>query len=186
MADARSHANRKSMTQADLERAYREVWPVVWRTAQRYGLPETAAEDVAQEAITRVLLRLQRADTPVVSLPSYAVAVTRNVAIDLLRREHRSRRVPTLQDELDMEAALSQLVATPVDEDEFELREFLQRAISELSEADRLLLAMRLSNGETTGAIAERLGMSSQRVAQRLQRILDRLRQLAEAEGLSP
>ena len=139
----------------------------------RFGADE--AEDLAHEAMVRLLLFLRRGDLGVSNkLWPWLRTVARNVAAD--RASGRARRL----------AAEAEAVARGVDVHEDpaeaievarEMREVMAEAMDALRSNERQILSMYLDGAPTT-LIADLLGQSDNAVRQRLFRARRRLREV--------
>ena len=83
---------------AAYERLFRAYWPVAWRAAHAVTLDRGLADDVAQEAMERVLGNLDRVDEDR-PLGPWVRRVAVNRAIDELRRDRRLVRTASPEEE---------------------------------------------------------------------------------------
>ena len=119
------------------------------------------------------------------SLIAYVGKVTRNIAVDAIRKRTAKGRKcegTVLIDEL---AECLPDTDTPDPADDLTLREALQSFFDSLSEEDRAIMVRRYYNGEPTEAIAVSLGLKHSTVRVRLHRLRERLRAHLEERGVS-
>ena len=118
------------------------------------------------------------------SLIAYVGKVTRNIAVDAIRkRTAKGRKCEgvVLIDEL---AECLPDTDAPDPADDLTLREALQSFFDSLSEEDRAIMVRRYYNGEPTEAIALALGLKHSTVRVRLHRLRERLRAHLEERGV--
>ena len=118
------------------------------------------------------------------SLSAYVGRITRNIAVDAIRKQTAKGRKcegTVLIDEL---AECLPDTSTPDPADDLTLREGLQRFFDSLSDEDRAIMVRRYYDGEPTEAIAAALGLKHSTVRVRLHRLRERLREHLEAEGI--
>ena len=118
------------------------------------------------------------------SLSAYVGRITRNIAVDAIRKKTAKGRKcegTVLIDEL---AECLPDTSTPDPADDLTLREGLQRFFDSLSDEDRAIMVRRYYDGEATEAIAAALGLKHSTVRVRLHRLRERLREHLEAEGI--
>ena len=118
------------------------------------------------------------------SLSAYVGRITRNIAVDAIRKQTAKGRKcegTVLIDEL---AECLPDTSTPDPADDLTLREGLQRFFDSLSDEDRAIMVRRYYDGEATEAIAAALGLKHSTVRVRLHRLRERLREHLEAEGI--
>jgi RNA polymerase sigma-70 factor (ECF subfamily) len=148
------------------------LWAGVHIVAARALGDPGAAEEVAQETLTRVLEALARGRLrDPANLPSFVRRIALNVIADHFRTKSRTisldalRRVPTAH----QSGPLRLLVAE-------EERERLRDALAELSGRDREILRLSYYEGLPPREIAARLGEPPPRIWKRKSRALKRLR----------
>ena len=118
------------------------------------------------------------------SLIAYVGKVTRNIAVDAIRKRTAKGRKcegTVLIDEL---AECLPDTDAPDPADDLTLREALQSFFDSLSEEDRAIMVRRYYNGEPTEAIAVSLGLKHSTVRVRLHRLRERLRAHLEERGV--
>lgn len=143
---------------ASFDAAYPALFRRAYRAAYRLLGERTEAEEVAQEALTRALVRWRR-------LADYAepwvVRVATNLAIDVVRRRNRQREETTEHMVLD----------AYVDE-----RVDLVRALSTLPRRQREVVVLRYLGDFSEATVATALGLSSGTVKLHSARGLEALR----------
>ena len=130
-----------------------------------------AAEEAAQETLTRALVALQNGQPrDLDKIPAFVSGIARHVIADACRA--RTKEVP-----LD---AMPEPAAAPVDALAALIstaeQEAVHAALAQLSSAERELLRLAFFEGLTPGDIAARLGQPAERIRKRKSRALERLR----------
>jgi RNA polymerase sigma factor (sigma-70 family) len=154
--------------------------PVLRRVVRARVSDPTAAEDLVQETLARVLAAADRIDPGM--LEPYAIATARNLVAsmwkDLDRQRRNQHRVVDLRP---VEAPDEDVLAA-------EERSALARALGHLSERERDLLLAHEVAGRDTRSLAEEVGSSPGAVAAQLNRTRARLRveYLLEVEHVEP
>jgi RNA polymerase sigma factor (sigma-70 family) len=159
---------------ASFERVYSDhVWRVYGFFAYRLR-DRGAAEDLTQATFERALRAWSRFDPRRSSEGTWLIAIARNLLIDHLRRD-RSDRLEQIDEDL------LPTVAGP--EEQSMISAELLGALSQLSERDREVVALRYGGDLTGPEIAAMLGLSLANVQQILSRSLRKLRGLLEAQS---
>ncbi|WP_196810897.1 RNA polymerase sigma factor [Arthrobacter sp. 35W] len=161
---------------ASLEDVYRRDWPLIVGAVARYTSDLTLAEDCVQEAVIRALALDGELRNPA----AWITTTARRIAVDALRRRQTQARL------------LPQLAREPMERDAAEMTEpfagderlLLITLIStpELSEQDRVAMALRFVCGQSTADIARVLLVPETTLAARLTRAKKRI----SASGLPP
>lgn len=119
-----------------------------------------------------------------VSLSAYVGKITRNIAVDTIRkRTAKGRRCEgtVLIDEL---AECLPDTDAPDPADDLTLRDALQAFFDSLSEEDRAIMVRRYYDVEPTESIALAVGLRHSTVRVRLHRLREKLKEHLEAEGI--
>ena len=74
----------------DIEQVYRENAPFVWRSAKRFGVPESAVADVVQDVFVVVHRKLEGFEGKS-SIKTWIYAIVRRVVKDYFRSFHRKQ-----------------------------------------------------------------------------------------------
>ena len=149
----------------------RRYAPLIWSVCRRYRLTETATEDVAGMVWLRLVDGLATVREPA-ALPGWLATVTRRECLAVLRRRNRETPLGDLETVASVEPATD---AWLLDE---ERRIALREAISRLSEKDRKLMSMLLTDPPAGYAeISATLGIPIGSIGPTRQRCLDRIRQ---------
>jgi RNA polymerase sigma-70 factor, ECF subfamily len=141
----------------------------LWRHAWRLTGDENAAWDALQEAWMGISRGLGRLDDPA-AFPGWAYRVVSHKCRDWLRRQRRQRQITELY------SAEVQEAYEPPQEQHASLKE----ALSQLSGADRAILALRYEDQFDTAEIAAILGVPEGTVKSRLFYARKRLRNFLE------
>lgn len=123
------------------------------------------AEDLTGETFERALKAWRRFDVRRASARTWLCTIARSTALDWFRSEQRRRR-------REQQAAETTDVAQPP---ELGLSPALERALGELSAADREVVALRIVLELETSAAARLIGISETACTTRLNRALKRL-----------
>lgn len=142
--------------------------PLVHRVLARTGLGEALREDLAQEALSRVLALRHRLDDD--ALAPYAVVTARHLAISSIRDEHRRRRHAHRLVEL------GQPLSPEEDVVRAEEHQAVAEALGRLSQRERQALVSHVVDGASTHDLATRLRSTPGAVAALLARARARLR----------
>lgn len=146
------------------------VWRVYGFLAYRLR-DHNAAEDLTQLAFERALRAWSRFDSRRASERTWLLAIARNLLIDHHRRDRSDRLVP-IDDDLWITVAGPEERSTVSPE--------LADALSQLSDRDRELIALRFGGDLTGPEIAELMDLSLANVQQILSRSLRKLRERLE------
>jgi RNA polymerase sigma factor (sigma-70 family) len=157
---------------------YREYGRLVYSVAYRALGDRDLAEEATQQTFVRAWQAAQTFD-PNRELGPWLATIARRTAIDVFRRESRRRHVPIE----DVAPSDRSVVTLPVGIDESFAVWEVRRAIGELPEDERRLVALQHLDGLTHAEIAERLAIPigtvksrSFRAHRRLAAVLDHLR----------
>lgn len=172
-----SGAGRQVTVDGDIE----ALIPIVRRIIGARVNDRTAAEDLVQETLLRVLAAADRVDSA--TLEPYAIATARNLVASMWKtrdrdRRHRHRMVDLASEEAPDERMLRR-----------EEQEAVAAALGRLSERERTTLIAHEVSGRDTRSIANDLGSTAGAVAAQLNRTRARLRVeylLALEEGEPP
>ena len=163
-----------NLSEADLERIFREHHALVFRAAYRVTGNADDAEDVLQTVFLRMLKRAPGAE-PVGNMASFLHRAAVNAALDLVRTRQNVRSVPL--DEL--EPVLSEPAHRGPDRIQHsgEIREWLRGALARLNPRIAEMFMLRFFDGKDNPEIARLLKTTPGTVAVTLSRTRDRLQQ---------
>jgi len=145
---------------------HEHVWRVYGFFAYRLRSRQDA-EDLTQQTFERALRAWGRYDERRAAVPTWLLAIARNLLIDHLRSPASSPTLAEPEPEL--------LVAEP-DRPATGLEPDLERALGELSQRERELIALRFGGDMTCPEIAELTGLTLANVQQIVSRALRRMR----------
>jgi len=139
----------------------------------------SAAEEVAQESIARVVQalregRLRQSE----SLGAFARAIARHVIVDV--RRSQGRLVSLEADETDTRTSGDDALAALVSSEE---KALLTAGLGQLSDPDREILRLSFYEGMTPRELAVRLRQPGARIRKRKERALQKLRLLLQSSG---
>jgi RNA polymerase sigma-70 factor (ECF subfamily) len=159
-----------------LREVMREYGGAVFGMAKRVISDPTLAEEVAQDAFVALWRRPGAFDPDRGSLLAFLLGVTRNKAVDLVRKEESSRRTTA---SLVTEAEVTS-TEPPASEQmvEAERRQDVKNALSRLSEVQREAIVLAYFGGRTYREVADELGIPEGTAKTRLRDGLIRLREL--------
>ncbi|HUS79670.1 MAG TPA: sigma-70 family RNA polymerase sigma factor [Armatimonadota bacterium] len=168
----------------------------IQRVASRFAARTDDRDDLQADIIAGLLhdrKHALREWQPVAPFAAYLTTIATRHCMLWARREgrlHEARltALPDYKDEATTDAMERLIPADPDDDPDMllERRETftaLSRALSEMSDADRLLLVMRFQDGMDGPAMARALGVSHGAVRQRLFKALRRLESMLVAEA---
>ena len=161
-----------NLSEADLERVFREHHALVFRAAYRVTGNPNDAEDVLQTVFLRMMKRPPGA-APVGNMASFLHRAAVNAALDLVRSRQNIRHVPL--DEL--EPVLSEPAHRSPDRVQHsgEIREWLRGALARLNPRIAEMFMLRFFDGKDNPEIARLLKTTPGTVAVTLSRTRDRL-----------
>jgi RNA polymerase sigma-70 factor (ECF subfamily) len=158
-----------------LEALLRSEFRAVWRAVRRFGVPESSADDAAQEVFIILARKLEEIDVGEERrfLFGVAVRVAANVRrTQAVRREHLDSDV--------LGNTASQLPASDALLDQKRMRELLDVALDSLPDDLRTAFVLFELEGFRAPEIAELLDIPVGTVASRLRRARDVFRKTAE------
>lgn len=154
----------------DFITAYQEhVWRVFGFVAYRVN-SRWEAEDLTQQTFERAFKSWNSYDERKASVPTWLLAIARNVIIDDARRRRSRPRESLLDKPLDLHAQ------TEGHELDLGISADLAEGLEELGERDRIVLALRFGGDLSGREIAEVMDLSVANVQQIISRSLRRLR----------
>ncbi len=143
----------------------------LFRLALRITLNKAEAEDIVQDVLIRVWdkrdewLQLD-------SIEAYCLAVTKNLAIDRIRKQDAryAELTPAMEEETDAQSPHDRLI-------EEERMKLIHRLVDGLPEKQRLIMQLRDIEGESYKQIAALLGLSEEQVKVNLFRARQKVKQ---------
>jgi RNA polymerase sigma-70 factor (ECF subfamily) len=153
----------------ELERAFRDHYGLVFRTAFRITGNAGDAEDVLQTVFLKLLRRRPGAD-PLENLESYLRRAAINAALDVIRTRQADQTVP-LPDE-----PLGSFPTQRAQADISGLRQALTNALAQLKPRSAEIFSLRFLEGFSNREIAKTLGISQVLVAVIVHRTRQQLR----------
>lgn len=148
---------------------------LVTAMARRVVAEPALAQEVAQDAFLALWRRPGAFDPGRGSLQSFLLGVTRNKAIDLVRREESTRRT---KDALLADAEASMRPSAGESSGEMDARHDLRAALAQLSPVQREALVLAYFGGRTYREVAVELGIPEGTAKTRLRDGLQKLREL--------
>jgi RNA polymerase sigma factor (sigma-70 family) len=129
------------------------------------------AEDLTQQTFERALRAWGRYDPERASVATWLLVIARNLLVDHLRSSRRARERP-----LDDAPAHDPALAAAPDRHDLGLPPELERALMELGDRERELIALRFGSDLSCPEIAALTGLTLANVQQILSRSLRRMR----------
>jgi RNA polymerase sigma-70 factor (ECF subfamily) len=151
------------------------IWQVYGFFAYRLR-SRADAEDLTQQTFERALRAWRRYDADRASVSTWLLAIARNLLIDHLRSDRSALHGP-ISDVDENHAAL----ADERDGHDLGLDPDLERALAELGDRERELIALRFGGDLSGPEIAKLTGLSVANVKQTLSRALRRMRASMDA-----
>ncbi len=176
-AEAQVHAQwLSSGDPAQFERLIKYYQGPIFGFLARMGVAPGDAEDVAQDVFLRLWLAHDRYDPSRAKVSTWLWSIARNVSLNKLAQS--THRISRFNDKFDHEIGAFEIADSADPGNEIQIREQLQQvdlAIQQLSQADRLTIALvyvdELSNAEaaqlcrcTEGTFRVRLSRARQRL----------------------
>jgi RNA polymerase sigma-70 factor (ECF subfamily) len=156
------------MRQREFVSIYDEhVWRVYGFFAYRLRSRQDA-EDLTQQTFERALRAWGRYDERRAAVATWLIAIARNLLIDHLRASASSQQPPAETE--------PEIIAAAPDQHSIGLDPDLEQALTELSQRERELIALRFGGDLTGPEIAELTGLTLANVQQILSRALRRMR----------
>lgn len=188
----KSETSRPRALPETIEQIYDAYFDFVWRNARRLGVPESSADDVAQDVFMVVQRRIGDYDGRA-SMQAWIFGILVRV-VSSHRRSHQRKGARNVPFDSEMSSELTAAPElTPVEHAErAERTVLLVRLLDELGEDKRTLLILSELEGWTLREIAELLGSNINTVHSRLRaakRDFERAYLQAQAEpreGLAP
>lgn len=162
-----------------LMKLYSRHGGLVYGTALRVLRSPGMAEEVTQDVFLRVWRRPERWNAALGAFPAWLTTITRNAAIDRLRKEQR--RAPLAHEELEDLLNQVNVPNTATDNAWFDAQ-IVQRLLQELPDSQRVLVELAFYWGYTHTELAEQLDLPLGTVKTRLRAGLLKLRSLWEQE----
>jgi RNA polymerase sigma factor (sigma-70 family) len=162
---ARSVASARALSFADAAERHLDD---VYRYLLVLTRDPSLAEDLAAETFERALRMWRRFDPARSSARTWLCTIGRSTALDHFRAEKRRRKRERAVSEAEGQTGPPELGLSPA----------LERALAELSAADREIVALRIVLDLDSESAARMLGISATACTTRLSRALTRLEEL--------
>lgn len=147
------------------------------RLAYRYTADASHAEDIAQETFIKAFQAIGRYQSQA-KFSTWLLRITTNTSIDYLRKANRQ-----LAQSLDQECPQLELADGGIDAvEQLDLNQRLMRAMSDLSDVERLAITMKHHQGYSIEETAEVLKIKSNACKQTIFRAVQKLRKQLTVE----
>lgn len=167
------------MEQEEFDGFYRKYRNLMFFAAKQIIHDDFLAEDAVAEAFLKIYRNFdrwfERDDTGAKNL---AVLITKNCAIDMLRKNGRAEFVELTEAEQDRRS-LQETVCAKLEMDA------VYECICRLKEQERVILQLRCIHGLSEKEVAELLGVHPRTASMRLSRARRHLKKELEKEGIS-
>lgn len=150
---------------------FRHFAPRVKSYLLRLGLPEAAAEDLAQETLLRVWRKAERFDPAKAEASTWIFAIARNLRIDALRRGARPEVEEAVLEAMEDEQPRADEALSAAQQ-----RERVQAALRTLPAEQAQVVQLSFFDDRSHGEIAARLGIPLGTVKSRLRLAMTRVR----------
>ncbi len=154
---------------------YERYKNVVWKVVVWYLLDQQLAEDAAQETWVKIYQKPGTFNPQRGSFTNWVYSIAKNTCLKVLRAKGRTIPISSMPDHFDPEDP-DDIVKKMDDEfDREHQRKELIRALNQLSELDRQIVALRLSDESDYHDIASLLKISESAARKRYSRALKKL-----------
>jgi RNA polymerase sigma-70 factor, ECF subfamily len=161
-----------------LEELYERHKGACYALAQRVLNDWQASEEAVQDAFVAVWLRVQTFRAEAGSVRTWIIAITRNAAIDRLRKERGPRTNLPLFDSVLAESSSAREVAIITD------RQVMAKALSRLPPEQRYVLELAYFGGYSYPEIAQALDVPVGTIKSRIRLTLEKLRASIEMDAV--
>lgn len=167
----------KNQEEQGMEELLRHYGPLIRYVIKPILKSKQDAEDCLSESVMRIWENIHTYDERKGSFAAWVTAITRNTALNMVRRMNRHQA-----DELEEEARSSEL--TPEERILLQERQYeLKRALNTLSQKERTLFYRKYYYLQSTERIAAELGTTVRSVEGKLYRIKKKLRKMIGGDG---
>jgi RNA polymerase sigma-70 factor, ECF subfamily len=167
------------MPPRDFASVYDEhIWSVYGFFAYRLR-SRADAEDLTQETFERALRAWGRYDAARAGVSTWLMTIARNLLVDHMRAEARSRQRP-------VDAVAEDALPAAPDRHDLGLDPEIERALATLTDRERELIALRFGADMSGPEIAALTGLTLANVQQILSRSLRRMRASIDGAGPAP
>lgn len=157
----------RARPQPDFDAIYEQHFDLVWRTARRLGVPESAADDVVQDTFVVLHRRLGDYDGET-SMRRWLIGILTRVVSEH-RRRYRRKEAANVPHPEESERALASCAPAPsADLEQAEAVRLLDSLLAELDQDKREVLVLAQLDELTAPEIAELLGANVNTVYARL------------------
>ena len=113
--------------------------------------------------------------------------VVRNIAYDILKKNHRQKRFSETDDVFsELEDCIPSFQTVEREIEAQELTEILNRWLESLPQDDRILFMRRYWHGQSVASLANECGVSPSNIAKRMYNLRQKLKAMLEKEGYLP
>lgn len=141
----------------------------------------TASKEDAEECVNDTYLKLWNAIPPEQpnSLKNYAARITRNLAIDLYRRDKKNMEISVISEELE-----GIFAGAENDYENAELADLINGFLGSLDKKTRVLFVRRYWQADSVKELSEYMGMKESAVKMSLSRTRSKFQKYLEKEGV--
>lgn len=159
---------------------YQQYGNLVYSLALRVLRQPPLAEEVTQDVFLKLWRQPDRWDPSLGQFSSWLLTITRNAAIDRLRREGRQASAPSWEDVGENEASAREVHGFAAQQAAWADGQVLRKLLSRLPPEQRQLIELAFYDGYTHSELAELLNLPLGTVKTRLRNGMQKLRVLWE------
>ncbi len=141
------------MTSEIWKKLVKELGPKIFRLAKRITNNTHDAEDISQDVLLKLYNNQEQLEK-ISSLPAYVLTMTRNLSIDLIRKQKVKAEVELIGDHESAEA-----ITLPTSQKE-EAKQIVNMALNSLDEPAKSVIQLREIEGLAFAEIAQITGLS--------------------------
>lgn len=163
-----------------LEALYDRYSPILFTLIRRIVQKESAAEDILTEVFAIIWRKIDHFDFSTGNVYTWLIMLTRNKAVDYLRRNRGTAPVTDPYDDAYENTFIIPQLSPGIDqldlESAFNVKDNMENALSKLTDAQKYVIHMAYYEGYTQKEIAEKLNIPLPTVKSKMQIALGNLK----------
>lgn len=163
-----------------LEALYDRYSPILFTLIRRIVQKESAAEDILTEVFAIIWRKIDHFDFSTGNVYTWLIMLTRNKAVDYLRRNRGAAPVTDPYDDAYENTFIIPQLSPGIDqldlESAFNVKDNMENALSKLTDAQKYVIHMAYYEGYTQKEIAEKLNIPLPTVKSKMQIALGNLK----------
>ncbi|MGE5402348.1 MAG: RNA polymerase sigma factor [Ignavibacteriales bacterium] len=163
-----------------LEALYDRYSPILFTLIRRIVQKESAAEDILTEVFAIIWRKIDHFDFSTGNVYTWLIILTRNKAVDYLRRNRGTAPVTDPYDDAYENTFIIPQLSPGIDqldlESAFNVKDNMENALSKLTDAQKYVIHMAYYEGYTQKEIAEKLNIPLPTVKSKMQIALGNLK----------